>query len=328
MPERSTLYRFPAISDALEAPITEKRPKARGGIFMLHTTLHNRWLRLVAAVAGELLSAAAMNLFIVPQGLYSSGLTGLCQLIRTFLTTQLGVNTGQYDLAGILYFLINIPILLFAWTRLGRGFVLRTVICTAAFSTFYSMIPVPAVPIIEDTLTSCLLGGMLNGVACGIVLTCGCSSGGLDIFGLSLAKKGGRLTVGQFSLSFNIVLYTVCLFLFTPSVAIYSLIFNFFTVMVLDRMHQQNVSVQVMIFTRGDEDAMAHFIIEKLGRSVTYWKGTGAYTGEEVHVLFVCLSKYEIEELRHAVHITDPHAFLVIQEGVHVDGNFSRKLAN
>lgn len=97
--------------------------------------------------------------------------------------------------------------------------------------------------------------------------------------------------------------------------------------MVLDRVHQQNVSVQALIFTREDEDALARFIIEKLGRGVTFWNGVGAYTGENIHVLCVCLSKYEIEELIHTVHTIDPHAFVTAQEGTRIYGNFPRRLS-
>ena len=96
--------------------------------------------------------------------------------------------------------------------------------------------------------------------------------------------------------------------------------------MVLDRMHQQNVNVQAMIFTKEDEKELGRFIIEKLGRSVTYWEGTGAYSGKGLHVLVVCLSKFEIEDLLHAVHERDDHAFVTVQERVRVFGNFVRKL--
>ena len=144
--------------------------------------------------------------------------------------------------------------------------------------------------------------------------------------GLCLSKRGSHVTVGKFSLAFNAFLYSACLILFIPQVAIYSVIYNFFSAMVLDRTHQQNVSVQALIFTKGDENAMARFIIEQLGRSVTYWNGTGAYTGEGVHVLCVCLSKFEIEELIHTVHTMDPHAFVTTQEGTRIYGNFQRRL--
>lgn len=293
---------------------------------MLYNTLHNRWLRLVAAVVGELIAAAAMNLFVVPLNLYSGGTMGVCQLVRTLLVSRLGLNFGATDVAGILYFLVNIPILLFAFKNLGKALVVKTIICTVSYSLFYSMIPIPSVPIVDDYLTACLLGGILTGVGSGIVLTCGCSSGGLDVIGLCLSKRGSSFTVGKFSLTFNAFLYTACLILFSPEIAIYSVIYNFFTSMVLDRMHQQNVNVMALIFTHEDEHVLGQFIIDKIGRGVTYWNGTGAYTGKGVHVLCVSLSKYEIEELLHAVHSIDPHAFFTVQEGVRVYGNFRRKL--
>jgi len=293
---------------------------------MVYRALHNRWLRVLAAVLGALIGSAAVNVFIVPLGFYTGGLMGFCQIARTLLHTSFGITAGKYDLAGIFYFVLNVPILLYAYKTLGRGMVFRTIICTVAYSVFFSVIPIPAKPVIDDMLTSCLLGGILSGIGSGIILTSGCSGGGLDVIGLILSKRGSHITVGKFSLSVNTLLYALCLFLFTPAVAIYSAIYNVFASFMVDRMHQQTVSVQAMIFTREDETDLANYIINTLGRSVTYWNGTGAYTGELVHVLFVCLSKYEIDELRHMVQTFDPHAFLVVQEGVRVDGNFPRRL--
>ena len=293
---------------------------------MMYNSLHHRWLRLVAAMLGEGGVALALNLFIVPLGLYSGGLMGFCQLIRTLLQEKMGLSFGGADIAGILYFISNIPILLLGWKTLGRMMTFKTIACTVSFSFFYSIIPSPSVPIVDDYLTACLLGGILVGTASGIVLTCGGSGGGLDIVALCLSKRGSRFTVGKFSLTVNFFLYAACLILFVPEVAIYSVIYNFFSAMVLDRMHQQNVSVEALIFTRDDQDKLAHFIMEKLGRGVTYWNGVGAYTGTDLHVLCVCLSKYEIEELLHTVHAIDPHAFVTMQEGVRVHGNFQRKL--
>lgn len=293
---------------------------------MMYNSLHNRWLRLIAAMLGEGVVALALRLFIVPMGLYSGGMMGLCQLIRTLLQDGLGLSFGGADIAGILYFLSNIPILLLGYKTLGPRMAFKTIACTVSFSFFYSIIPTPSVPIVDDYLTSVMLGGIIVGTASGIVLTCGGSGGGLDIVGLCLSKRGSRFTVGKFSLSFNIVLYTACLILFSPEIAIYSVIYTFFNAMVLDRMHQQNVSVQAMIFTKEDEKELGRFIIEKLGRSVTYWEGVGAYSGKGLHVLVVCVSKFEIEELLHAVHARDEHAFVTVQERVRVFGNFVRKL--
>lgn len=293
---------------------------------MLYSATHRPRLRMLACILGELIVAFALNYFIVPLGLYSGGSLGVCQLIRTLLQEQLGLSFGDYDIAGILYFLSNIPILLYANRVLGRKFVLKTLVCTVAFSFFYSVIPTPSAMLVQDTLTACLLGGILSGIGSGLVLTCGGSGGGLDVIGLCLSKKGSWFTVGRFSMTFNAFLYAICLVLFTPEVAIYSVIYNFAGSMMVDKVHQQNISVQALVFTRAVEQKLGQAIIEEMNRGVTWWEGVGAYTGEGVHVLCVCLSKYELDELYQIVHRMDPHAFITLQEGVRIYGNFTRKI--
>ena len=292
---------------------------------MLNRLLHHPGLRLLTAIFGTLLCAVGVNLFIVPLGFYTGGLMGFCQILRTLLLSGLNFELGTIDMAGVLYFLINIPILIYAWRLLGRGMALRTLVCTVTSSLFYAIVPIPSAPIMEDPLTACLLGGIFVGVGSGVVLTCSSTVGGLDIVGVCLSHKGVSISVGRFNIGFNAALYAVCLFLFSPEVTIYSVIYNFFAAIVMDRMHQQNVSVQIIIFTHADEVAISQSIIDKLGRGVTYWEGVGAYTGENVHVLCVCLSKYEVEELRQVVHEVDPHAFLVVEEGIRVEGFFFKR---
>ena len=86
----------------------------------LYTKLmHDKGLRLVGGLLGSLLMSVAINVFIVPQGLYAGGAYGLCQVIRTLLASKLGVETG-FDLAGVLYFFVNIPLFLLAFRALGR----------------------------------------------------------------------------------------------------------------------------------------------------------------------------------------------------------------
>ena len=292
----------------------------------LYTKLmHNKGLRLVGGLLGSLLMSVAINVFIVPQGLYAGGAYGLCQVIRTLLQTKLGVE-ASFDLAGVLYFFVNIPLFLLAFRTLGRTFCLKAAACTVSNSVFLALIPSPAVPIIPDPLTSCMIGGILVGFAAGLVLTCGCSTGGLDILGLYLSKKNNKFTVGRFCISFNVCLYLLCFILLEATTAIYSAIYNVLSNLFLDRLHRQNVSVQLLIFTKSKDPALPKYIMEQLDRGVTYWQAKGAYTGDDVQVLCVCLSKYEIDTLEQVIRDIDPNAFFVMQEGVRVVGNFKRHL--
>ena len=239
---------------------------------MYDKVLHNRWSKLATAVAGAVLMAVAINLFIVPQGLYTGGLLGLCQVIRTLLVTKLGV-TANFDIAGLIYLASNVPLLLLAYKTLGRTFVLRLTICTVVNSLSMSIIPVPAQPIIPDLLTSCMVGGILVGFSSGLMLTCGGSSGGMDILGLYLSKKGTGFTVGKFSLLFNAMLYTLCLLLFNAQTAIYSAIYTVFSSLFVDRVHQQNITVQVMIMTKVMDIKPFQAILHRLDRGLTRWTG-------------------------------------------------------
>ena len=293
---------------------------------MLQKVQQNKWLRLGMGVLGGILLAISVNLFVVPQGMYSGGLYGLCQVIRTLVVEHLGLETSV-DLAGVLYLLVNLPLIALAWRSLGRGFVIRMTVVTVINSIALALIPSPVTPIIADKLTSCLVAGILSGFASGLILTCGCSTGGLDILGLYLSKKGKGFTVGKFSITFNAALYALCAVLFNLSAAIYSGIYVVFQSLFLDRLHQQNITVQMTIFTKEDPKLLSETIMEKLDRSFTAWEGQGGYSHEQVHVLCVCLNKYEVMSVQMALHEIDPHAFYVVQEGVRVGGNFGRHLS-
>ena len=293
---------------------------------MIHKALQNRWTRLVIGIFGTFINAAGVNYFIVPMGLYSGGILGFCQLLRTLLARSFALPAGV-DVAGVLYLLMNVPLLVLAWRALGRTFVARTLICTVSSSFFYSILTAPAVPILDERLACCLVGGIIGGFGLGLTLTCGCSSGGLDILGLWLTKRGSRFTVGRFSMGFNAALYLLCALLFDLPTALYSLIYNILSMFMVDRAHQQGINVQVFIFTREEDSELPRHIMQGLGRGVTYWEGMGAYTGKPIRVICVAVSKFEEEDLRRIVLEMDPHAFFIVHEGVRIEGNFIRKIS-
>ena len=292
---------------------------------MLYNLMHNRVIRFSLALAAIAASAVPVALFMVPQGLYSGGIMGMAQLIRTLLLDPLGVSIGGYDIAGIVYFLLNVPIILVAWKMLGRGFVIRTLLCVAVYSLVYSVVPIPEEPLV-DPLTSCLIGGVISGVAAGMALTFGGNSGGLDVVGLCLNKAGVRWSIGRFSIGFNAVIYGTCAILFNPIIAIYSIIYHAFLAIVMDRFHKQNVDVKVTIISEDKIHEIADYITHTIRRGATFWPAMGAYTQKEHDVMVVCLSKYEVEELQHQIHVIDPHAFLIVQEGIRISGNYLKKV--
>ena len=142
------------------------------------------------AVGGSLMFALGVNLIIIPLGLYNGGFMGIAQLMRTFVVSVLHVPVPSgVDLSGILYFIINIPLFYMGLKILGKEFAIKTLITVGMQSMFLVVVPIPAVPLIEDYLTACIIGGLIAGTGTGLVLRGRSSGGGQDIIGLCCSKK-------------------------------------------------------------------------------------------------------------------------------------------
>lgn len=280
--------------------------------------------RTLIAVLGAAIYAAGTNLFIVPSGLYSSGVMGLCQILRTLLVEYLHLSFGSVDIAGMIYYIINIPIFIVGYKKMGKKFLLKTLICVTTMSAGMAVIPVTQ--IVEDTMLACVIGGIICGAGVGILLRMGASGGGMDIVGVILVKWRQDFSVGRVNLAMNLALYSACLFLFDVETALYSVINAAVYSVAIDKLHSQNINVEVNVITKISSQELEKEVFSELGRGITKWKTMGAYTHEESHILYIMMSKYEVHQLRNIVHKYDPQAFIVINEGVHVEGNYLKKL--
>lgn len=285
-----------------------------------------RAYQLLGATVGSLMFAIAFNCIIMPLGLYSGGFMGIAQLIRTFLVDFLHINlpTGV-DFVGIIYFLINVPLFGIAYIVMGKEFVSKTVVTVGIQSGLLMVVPVLTVPVIEDYLTACIIGGIIAGVGSGIVLVNGCSAGGQDIIGIICAKKYNGFSVGKASIIMNVFIYVICLLLFDIQIVVYSLIYTTVLAVGVDKIHTQTICTTAMIFTK--KTGISKAIMDGLGRGVTRWDGEGAYTEQVSYVLLTVISKYEVNQLKKLVREIDDQAFVVLIEGNSIMmGNFEKRL--
>lgn len=278
--------------------------------------------------AGILLAAflysLGMNLFVVPAGLYTGGIMGLSQLVRTLVLHLTGWKPGL-DIAGLINYALNLPLLLIAWKQLDRRVVFKTLLSVTGTALFLSLIPQRDI-LSGDELARCLIGGMLCGSAIGIILWMGGTSGGMDLLGMMLIKSGSNTSIGHVNLLWNLMLYTICAVSFSLSTAIYSILFSFVSTTVMDKLHMQNINVEVTVITKVRSAQMEREILVDLHRGVTRYEGIGEYTGEPVDIFYILASKYEISRLRAIILKYDPHAFIVAKDGAVVYGNYKRKI--
>jgi uncharacterized membrane-anchored protein YitT (DUF2179 family) len=278
---------------------------------------------LALIIVGSALFSASINLLIVPYKLYNPGCTGIAQVIRTVFLNITGLSFS-FDIAGVINFLLNIPLYFLAYKSISKKFLLGTVISIIMQTICFSVISVPEIPVINDILASCVIGGIFSAVGIGCTLIAGCSGGGTDILGMYASLKWKNFSVGKLTIIINTAIYLVCAILFDYQTAIYSIIYAGIFSLVLDRVHLQNIQMYCMIFTRKGE--VKEKIIRQLVRGLSYWDGIGGYTNTGIEVIVTIISKYEVNQLKKLILEMDPQAFIIIMEGTRVVGNFEKRL--
>ena len=276
---------------------------------------------------GAMICALSINLFIVPNHLFSGGVTGLAQLLRNLVIYLTNIETN-IDIAGIINFCINVPLFIYAYTKLSKSFMRRTVITMSLFSFCLTVIPVPKELIINDLLTSILVGGILTGIGAGLVLqSCGCL-GGTDIVGLAITKNNKHASVGMIAIMINLVIFGISGLIYGLSVMIYSMIYMVFENIMVDRMHHQNISCTATIFTKHKPQKIIDFVDKDLERDCTTWVAHGEGTDTDTFITLVVLSKYELSRLEKYLPILDKRAFMVKDSGVSVYGKYAKNLTD
>lgn len=268
--------------------------------------------------------AGAINLIIVPLDLYNGGFVGIAQIVRTVMERYLEIDFGGIDLAGIVYYVLNVPLFAMAFKHMNKGFFYKSIFVVTTQTILLTLIPAPAVPFLTDVLTACIVGGVIAGAGAGLILRSGAAGGGQDILGVYFSKMKPSYSVGKLSIIINLFVYLVCGMLFDLTIVIYSLIYTIVLSFAIDKVHSQNINTFVMIFTK--KPGLEKQIIEKINRGATVWSGYGGYTGDDTNIVVTVLSKYEIPELRKAVTEYDENAFVVVNNLMDITGNYEKKL--
>ncbi len=172
-----------------------------------------------------------------------------------------------------------------------------------------------------------MIAGIICGAGIGVILRMGACDGGMNLFGMVIASEKQGASIGKVALLSNIVLYGFCFFIFDIPTVIYSLIYSVFNSLACDKIHTQNINSQILVVTKlKDTKPMEVNVMGRLHRGMTEIDASGVFTGEDVKIFVIFVSKYEVNRLRSIIHLYDPKAFIVENEGVNIDGNFNKRL--
>lgn len=287
--------------------------------------LNWNYKQLIVVILGIFLYTVSIKLFILPNNLYNGGTMGLSQLIRTFILKYSKININ-FDLATPIYYILNIPLFIVAYKKLGKIFFSRTFFCVTLNTIFLAIIPNIEMPLVDDILTNILIGGVLAGIGCGIALSVGASTGGTDIIGIIITRKFPKISVGNVGLSFNIFIYGLTGVFGGISTMIYSILYSIFDSIMVDKTHMNNICSSTYIISKNKPNNIINYIKYELNRDVTYWEAIGGYDNSKSYIIYTVLSKMEQLSLDSNLKELDKTAFVVSENNVLVKGNFQKKI--
>ncbi len=264
--------------------------------------------QVAVVLLGELFNAATFNALIVPARLLSGGVVGASLLLHQLLNLPIGLQTLIY----------NIPIFLLGYRYLGRRFVVLSIIGVASFSLLLDNLVLPRLT--QDLLLIAVFGGVVTGIADGIILRAGGSTGGFDIIGLIVARRFG-VSVGQVFLIFNGFIIALAALFNNLELAMYTMIMLYVSSRVINGI-QESTPRRLVLIISVENQRIAERILKDMQRGVTYLQGTGAYTDQDYRVLMCVVTRYELVELRALVTEIDSDAFSVVVDAADVVGRF------
>lgn len=268
-------------------------------------------MKSAGIIIGSIIVSFAFNLFLIPHGIMSSGISGL-SIILSMLTS---INTGVYN------FLLNFPLLVLGYLKLGRKFIFYTILSVITISITLYVIPV--FKLAADPILSSIFGGAIVGLGIGIIFRSSGSSGGFDIIGMLLARKKD-FPMGTLLFAMNSIVILLSGFLFSWDAALNTLVSIFVLGKVIDKVHTHHVKLTLMIITRKGEEVKQH-LLKNVYRGVTVIDSVGGFSKEKSNVIITVISRYELTEVKTLIEEIDSEAFVNITETLEVMGLFHRK---
>ncbi|HPJ00591.1 MAG TPA: YitT family protein [Enterococcus sp.] len=267
------------------------------------------------SVVYAILASVAVNIFYEPGKIYSSGLTGIAQIVSTLSETWFDIHLP----VSITLLLLNVPLFLIGWFKIGHKFTIFTGITVVLTSLFMQIMPTEVLT--TDPIICAIFGGAVMGAGIGYALKNGLSSGGLDFISIAIRKKTGK-TIGSISIIFNFFILLAAGMLFGWQYALYSALAIFVSGKVTDAVYTKQKKMQVTIITR-HPDQVIHSIQNSLRRGITIiHEAEGAFRHDKQTVLLTVVTRFELPILRQAMREADKKAFVSIADNVQILGRF------
>ena len=283
--------------------------------------IQNVVLTYALLTIGALIGSMGVLIFLAPNNIAPSGVTGIAVISNFLFDTPIGV----------LVFILNIPIQIIAVRFLPGGW--RNIVRALYVITIYTIAIdylTPYVPVelsSDNELLSAIFGGVLGGIGSGIVIRSGGNFGGTSTIALIIQRRTG-IPLSSIYLYTDTAVILAAGYFFGINAALLAIVTLFIDGVAASYIIEGPSVIRTAVIVTNNPEEMGQRIMMTLDRGMTGWTGKGMYTGEERTVLYISVSRSQIGQLRSLVQEADPNAFMVIGQGHTAYGEgFQRRIA-
>ena len=274
-------------------------------------------IRILMVIGGNVIYALTVQLFLLPGNLITGGSTGIALAVHHILGLPVSATVMVF----------NVAMLIVGFLLLGKAFALTTILSTFTYPIALELLGriLPTGGLTDDVLLCTIFSGLGIGIAVGVVIRAGASTGGMDIPPLVL-QKFFRIPV-----SASLYVFDTCILLMQAMFSdmariLYGILLVMIYTMVIDRlMLMGTTQTEVKIISSRSEE-IRQAVLEQLDRGITLLDGRTGYLGQEMEMIFTVISNRELPRIEKIVHAIDPECFMVVSKISQVSGRgFSMK---
>lgn len=269
---------------------------------------------MILIVLGGVVYSLGLICFSVPNGIVAGGVSG----ISTIINELTGVSVG------LLYGLINVPLVIVGLIFLGKKMMLKTLVSVVTITVFTDYAPLYIdIPVYDggDKILAAIFGGIMLGAGLGVVYLREGTSGGTDIINKLINKIFPHFRLGSIMLATDAVIVAAAMIVYkTLESGLYAIIALFICSKVMDMILYGSYEGKMLLIFSDKYAEIANYIMTTLDRGVTLLDGTGAYSSREKHVICCAVHKSEYSKIKRRVKETDPSAFIIITNAGEVLG--------
>lgn len=286
-------------------------------------------------------SFIAVNANVPIAHLATGGMSGISQCI-IIICELCGITANYNTLQAIFYVLLNIPLLVFSFFKVGIKFSIFTSLNVILCSLFINYLPYEfldqiAQLIKDDYLARSVFAGICTGLSSAIAFKGNLSAGGVDIIAYYVALRRSE-TSGKYIVILNFFVIS-CFTLLTgiklnvqdPAnggsnfalaivTALFSITYLFMSSLVVDAINVRNKKVQLQIVTNNEN--IYKIIVSNLPHSCTIVKGVGGYTKQDKFIIYAVVSNSEVSGIVKKIRTIDPFSFIMAISLRQVYGRF------